>query len=71
MQTGKDWAERLLQYERVSPKGERLYILFLQQYNEVKHAGWQQGQDFMDGRSLLPTECGGHRFFRPDLIRNL
>jgi len=75
MQTGHDWAGRLQQYERVSPPGQRLYIMFLQQYNEVRqaleNAGWVEGQDFMDGWCLLPTECGGHIFLGPDLIRNL
>lgn len=75
IQGKQDWTGRLLQYELVSPKGNRLYILFLQHYEDVSQAltaaGWQEGLDFMDGWSLLPTECGGHLFLRPELIRNL
>ena len=75
MRSDMDWAGRLCQYERVSPAGRRLYILFTGQYEKIKQellaAGWQEGQDFMDGRLLLPAECGGHLFRSPALIRNL
>lgn len=75
IQGNQDWAGRLIQYERVSPKENRLYILFLQRYEEVRQglcaAGWQEGKDFMDGWRLLPTECGGHLFLGPNLICNL
>ena len=75
MRSDMDWAGRLCQYERVSPAGRRLYILFSGQYEKIKQellaAGWQEGQDFMDGRLLLPAECGGHLFRSPALIRNL
>lgn len=75
MYSDGDWGGRLCQYERVSPAGSRLYILFSGQYEAIKQrlmsVGWQEGQDFMDGRLLLPAECGGHLFRSPALIRNL
>ena len=71
----QDGAERLLQYELISPKGLRLYILFSKRYTELSQvlmaAGWQEGENFMDGWRLLPAECGGHLYLRPELIRNL
>lgn len=75
MRSDMDWAGRLSQYERVSPAGRRLYILFTGQYEKIKQellaAGWQEGQDFMDGWLLLPEKYSGHLFRSPALIRNL
>lgn len=75
MRSDMDWAGRLCQYERVSPAGSRLYLVFSGQYDAIRQGlmsvGWQEGQDFMDGRLLLSANCGGHLFRSPALIRNL